>query len=220
MDRNLKVFLNRLFEPYLERGIERWFYIFGMNDTENNFVHIFSPFEYHKKYRGKSGKTDYIHYLRTLDDVEEKIRRAFATNWYVSPAYFTAELYRMDFFGGTIWTYVDIDFKHYIDVNDVRKTKAFAGELAEKIIKTCDPDMMVFSGGGLHVYKQLDKIISDKNEWKKEERKLADCVKMVGVEPDPVVSNNIINILRIPGTINLRYKDGNKHRFVDLIYKK
>ena len=61
-------------------------------------------------------------------------------------------------------------------------------------------------------------MLKDKKEWLEKEQILVDCVKEIGLEPDPKVSANHINILRIPNTINLRYIDNRKHRFVDLIY--
>ena len=219
MDKNTIIFLKTLLKPYLEHGIERWFYIFGMNNNENNFVHIFSPYYSHKKFRNKHNQIDYVEYLTNLNEVLEKIRKAFANNWYICPAYFTSDIYRVETFGGTFWTFVDIDFKHYINVENEKETKEFAKKQMENIM-VCDPDMIVFSGGGLHIYKQLDKMVTTKEEWLKEEAKLVECVKKIGLEPDPKVSNNHINILRIPGTINLRYKDGEKHRFVDLLYIK
>ena len=214
----MKEFLKFIFRPYEQQGINRWFYFFGMNDRENNFVYAFSSFKKSYKFRNKYGQMDYVEYATTLDQVIQKIKRAFANNWYFCPSYFIADKYSVDTFGGSFWTYVDIDFKHYVDVNNLWQVKQFINKYITKIVVKCKPDAVVFSGGGFHIYKMSDVMLKDKKEWLEKERILVDCVKEIGLEPDPKVSANHINILRIPNTINLRYIDNGKHRFVDLIY--
>lgn len=212
------LYIHTIVSPYPQK---KYFYLFSMNDTEHNFVYFYSDYRYNKKYSSMKYEkhVSYVHYLRNDNEIIQKIRNAFASNWYMSTALFSRPSYNIQNFVMNYWVFVDIDFKQVIDVSDVVKTKKFAKEVLEKVME--EIDMAVFSGGGIHLYKKLEDPVYNKQEWLEKESDFVSKIEgLTSLKCDEKVSNNFINILRVPGTINLRYKDGNKHRFVDLLYLK
>jgi hypothetical protein len=89
------------------------------------------------------------------------------------------------------WIWSDIDYK------ETSLTKAT--ELLEK----APPDIRVKSGGGMHVYWKLNRVISLTDTGRKRfENALAKRIASVGGDPS---AKDVSRILRVPGTLNRKY---------------
>lgn len=67
------------------------------------------------------------------------------------------------------------------------------------------PNIVVDSGGGLHVYWVLDDFL-EREAWQAHAKKLKAVMKAVGFLADPTRTADIASILRVPGTLNYKYQ--------------
>lgn len=96
------------------------------------------------------------------------------------------------------WIWADIDYK------ETPRDKA------EKALEKCPPDIRIKSGGGLHVYWKLDRVISLADAGvKKFETALAKRVASIGGDPS---GKDVSRLLRVPGTLNRKYSPPRKVR--------
>lgn len=86
-----------------------------------------------------------------------------------------------------------------------------------KQTKLPDPDFIVDSGNGLHVYFCSDEFIPAA-EWKVGADKLKALTKQYGLLADDTRTADIASVLRVPGTYN--YKDPSKPKLVKVVYQK
>lgn len=63
---------------------------------------------------------------------------------------------------------------------------------------------IVDSGSGLHVYWLLDKPVT-RDEWLPVARRLAQSLRVAGVRADSTRTEDTASVLRVPGTVNLKY---------------
>lgn len=75
------------------------------------------------------------------------------------------------------------------------------------------PNVVVMSGGGLHVYWTLAEALAP-DEWKPRARALAEATKALGLKCDTAVTVDAARILRVPGTFNLKTGDKRPVRIV------
>ena len=93
--------------------------------------------------------------------------------------------------------FVDLDFKDYATPNEA--TNALADFV--KVTGLPNPNVLVKSGGGLHVYWTFDRAIS-RDEWQPLANALAAASKAHGFKCDTGCTIDAARILRVPGTLN------------------
>src|SRR6478735_678131 len=104
--------------------------------------------------------------------------------------------------------FIDIDLtdgkkdksKGYDDIKQLKE--AFAKFVADTGLPR--PTLMVFSGGGLHVYWTLQEAITV-DKWLPLAYALADATKRHGLKCDTACTIDSARILRVPGTLNHKY---------------
>jgi hypothetical protein len=107
-----------------------------------------------------------------------------------------------------------------IDVNPLKPNAAYASledaehALAEFVQAFHVPyNIIVYSGGGLHVYWLLDESISCE-EWRRVALKFKDVTKLTGLMADPSRTADAASLLRPAGTTNKKPKYGDEGRKV------
>jgi hypothetical protein len=96
--------------------------------------------------------------------------------------------------------YADIDFKLY----DRRETAILAFKEFLKKIDFPRPNIVVSSGGGLHVYWVLD-IAVRLEEWLPVAKALVSAMRKFNLVADYEVTTDAARLLRVPGTVNRKY---------------
>ncbi|MES2501006.1 MAG: hypothetical protein V4545_00260 [Pseudomonadota bacterium] len=98
------------------------------------------------------------------------------------------------------------------------KKEAYAALLNfVKQAKLPNPDFLVDSGNGLHVYFCSDTFIP-KSEWQINSKKLKDLTKHYNFLADDTRTADLASVLRFPDTFN--YKNSSKPKLVKIIYPK
>ena len=105
--------------------------------------------------------------------------------------------------------YVDLDFKEYQTEQDaLNALKSFL--YTTGITK---PNIIVHSGGGLHIYWVFDREL-DADEWKPMATALAAMGQEQGLKADFGCTIDSARILRVPGTLNWKYDPPRQVRVV------
>jgi hypothetical protein len=107
--------------------------------------------------------------------------------------------------------FLDVDAKDY--GGGVRAAGADLGRWV-KDSGMLKPTTIVMSGGGLHVYWELERALTP-DEWLPKAHRLIEATKRHGLKCDTAVTTDTARILRVPGTFN--YKR-DPRRSVELVW--
>lgn len=152
---------------------------------------------------------------RAVANVAEAVNRALALSTAGVDAYFAIAEYatpncrKADNTTGAFTFWADIDCgsdkastgKGYQDIAQARTALAHFCSYAG----LPQPNFVVDSGSGLHVYWTLNNFL-EREAWQAHAKKLKAVMKAVGFLADPTRTADIASILRVPGTLNYKYQ--------------
>lgn len=172
-------------------------------------------------------RSDRIHQLGTLDrqtkhfknihvkDTTEAVRRALALSGEGYDTYFALAEFKNPFSRsaensvGASGFWVDIDCgeskaaarKGYATIDDARLALTQFCKEAELL----EPTHTVDSGGGIHAYWILDKVV-ERSTWQAYAAKLKALTRALNFLADDSRTADIASVLRVPGTMNYKYE--------------